>query len=102
MFDTAYAIQLSREEEEQIGEEKEVRKVDQERINRFSRIHSRHKTLEDELKTKQVTAVSVLRKLRQNCSNVFHRKRKRISRRSRLSLNSLTKMTKYRTMREIP
>ncbi|KAK5164464.1 uncharacterized protein LTR77_009670 [Saxophila tyrrhenica] len=44
---------LSREEEEEIGEEKEVRKVDQERINRFSRIHSRQKALEDELKGKQ-------------------------------------------------
>ncbi|KAK4504644.1 hypothetical protein PRZ48_002605 [Zasmidium cellare] len=44
---------LSREEEEQMGEEKEVRREDQEKINRFSRLHSRHKLLEDELKTKQ-------------------------------------------------
>ena len=46
--------QLSREEEEAVGEEKEVRKVDQERINRFSRIHTRHKAFEEELKAKQV------------------------------------------------
>lgn len=46
--------QLSREEEAEIGEEKEVRKVDQERINRFSRLHSREKSLEEELKAKQV------------------------------------------------
>ncbi|KAF2485762.1 Prefoldin subunit-domain-containing protein [Neohortaea acidophila] len=44
---------LSREEEEEIGEEKEVRKEDQDKINRFSRIHSRHKLLEGELKAKQ-------------------------------------------------
>lgn len=47
-------MQLSREEEEQMGEEKEVRREDQEKINRFSRLHSRQKTLEDELKAKQV------------------------------------------------
>ncbi|EME47582.1 hypothetical protein DOTSEDRAFT_69505 [Dothistroma septosporum NZE10] len=44
---------LSREEEEQIGEEKEVRREDQEKINRFSRLHSREQTLEGELKIKQ-------------------------------------------------
>ncbi|CAK3861055.1 Prefoldin subunit 4 [Lecanosticta acicola] len=44
---------LSREEEDEIGEEKEVRREDQEKINRFSRLHSREKTLEDELKTMQ-------------------------------------------------
>lgn len=32
-----------------------MRKVDQERINRFSRIHTKHKALENELKTKQVS-----------------------------------------------
>ena len=37
-----------------MGEEKEVRKEDQDRINRFSRLHSREKLLEDDLKTKQV------------------------------------------------
>lgn len=46
--------QLSKEEEEAMGEEKEVRKEDQDRINRFSRLHSKEKLLEDDLKTKQV------------------------------------------------
>nr|POE86556.1 prefoldin subunit 4 [Quercus suber] len=45
--------QLSREEEASIGEEKEVRREDQEKINRFSRLHSREKGLEQELQTKQ-------------------------------------------------
>lgn len=56
-FPLADRSQLSREEENEIGEEKEVRKVDQERINRFSRIHTKHKALEEELKTKQVCRV---------------------------------------------
>lgn len=47
--------QLSKEEEEAMGEEKEVRKEDQDRINRFSRLHSKEKLLEDDLKTKQVS-----------------------------------------------
>jgi prefoldin subunit 4 len=47
-------FQLSREEEAAIGEEKEVRREDQEQINRFSRLHSREKILEEELKVKQV------------------------------------------------
>lgn len=38
-----------------MGEEKEVRKEDQDRINRFSRLHSKEKLLEDDLKTKQVS-----------------------------------------------
>jgi hypothetical protein len=38
-----------------MGEEKEVRKEDQDRINRFSRLHSREKLVEDDLKTKQVS-----------------------------------------------
>jgi prefoldin subunit 4 len=46
--------QLSREEEEAMGDEKEVRKEDQDRINRFSRLHSKEKLMEEDLKTKQV------------------------------------------------
>nr|OQO06840.1 hypothetical protein B0A51_16668 [Rachicladosporium sp. CCFEE 5018] len=44
---------LSREEEAAQGEEKEVRKEDQDRINRFSRLHNREKALQGELQTKQ-------------------------------------------------
>lgn len=56
--------------------------------------------MEEELKTKQVIAISVPRKLTRLDSNVHDRRRERISRRSQLSLNSLMKMTKYRTMPE--
>ncbi|TKA67745.1 hypothetical protein B0A55_07782 [Friedmanniomyces simplex] len=44
---------LSREEEAQIGEEKEVRREDQEKINRFSRLHSREKGLDEQLKARE-------------------------------------------------
>ncbi|GAB7359875.1 hypothetical protein MBLNU230_g7403t1 [Neophaeotheca triangularis] len=44
---------LSKEEETTGGDEKEVRREDQEKINRFSRLHSRQQYLEDELKVKQ-------------------------------------------------
>ncbi|KAM0690815.1 hypothetical protein Q7P36_009584 [Cladosporium allicinum] len=44
---------LSREEEEAMGDEKEVRKEDQDRINRFSRLHSKEKLVEEDLATKQ-------------------------------------------------
>lgn len=37
-----------------MGDEKEVRKEDQDRINRFSRLHSKEKLVEEDLKTKQV------------------------------------------------
>jgi prefoldin subunit 4 len=49
--------QLTREEEEAMGEEKEVRKEDQDRINRFSRLHSREKLIEEDLKTKQASLI---------------------------------------------
>jgi prefoldin subunit 4 len=39
-----------------MGDEKEVRKEDQDRINRFSRLHSKEKLVEEDLKTKQVNA----------------------------------------------
>ncbi|KAI1084653.1 prefoldin subunit 4 [Whalleya microplaca] len=39
-------------EEEAAGEEVEVRREDQERINKFSRLHQRELNLEEELKTK--------------------------------------------------
>jgi prefoldin subunit 4 len=37
-----------------MGDEKEVRKEDQDRINRFSRLHSKEKLVEEDLATKQV------------------------------------------------
>jgi len=43
---------LSKEEE---GEETEVRREDQDKINRFSTLHQRTKLLDTELKTKQVS-----------------------------------------------
>ena len=48
-------VQLSKEDEAATGkEEVEVRKEDQDKINRFSRLHQRETTLEEQLKAKQV------------------------------------------------
>ncbi|KAL8335362.1 hypothetical protein RB598_009520 [Gaeumannomyces tritici] len=43
---------LSKEEEEAAGDEVEVRREDQDKINRFSRLHQRELTIEEELKAK--------------------------------------------------
>ncbi|QIW96214.1 hypothetical protein AMS68_001732 [Peltaster fructicola] len=44
---------LPREDEVTTSEENEVRKEDQDRINRFSRLHSREKIIQEELKVKE-------------------------------------------------
>ncbi|KAJ0292923.1 hypothetical protein Brms1b_004801 [Colletotrichum noveboracense] len=46
---------LSKADEEAIGDEVEVRREDQDKINKFSRLHSRELGIEDELKNKSVT-----------------------------------------------
>lgn len=52
----AYA-QLSREDEAATGaDEIEVRREDQDKINKFSRLHQRELNLEDDLKAKHVRA----------------------------------------------
>lgn len=47
---------MSKEEEEAAGDEVEVRREDQDKINRFSRLHQRELTMEEELKAKNVGA----------------------------------------------
>ncbi|KAL1962407.1 hypothetical protein VTN77DRAFT_9746 [Rasamsonia byssochlamydoides] len=44
---------LSKEDEASAGEETEVRREDQEKINRFSRLHQREAVLEEQLKAKR-------------------------------------------------
>ncbi|KAK8194389.1 hypothetical protein M8818_007579 [Zalaria obscura] len=44
---------LSREDEAAIGDEIEVRREDQDKINRFSTLHQKEKLLEEELKQKE-------------------------------------------------
>ncbi|KAH8907333.1 Prefoldin, subunit 4 [Coniochaeta sp. PMI_546] len=43
---------LTKEDEKEAGDEIEVRREDQDKINRFSRLHQRELVLEDELKVK--------------------------------------------------
>lgn len=48
-------VQLSKEDEVATGgEETEVRREDQDKINRFSRLHQREISLEEELRSKHV------------------------------------------------
>lgn len=49
--------QLSKEDEE-AGEEVEVRREDQDKINKFSRLHQRELALGEELKLKNVCATT--------------------------------------------
>ena len=51
--------QLTKEEEEAIGEDVEVRREDQDKINRFSRLHRHELAIEEELKAKQVSMLPV-------------------------------------------
>lgn len=51
---TCIVLQLSKEDEEAVGEETEVRREDQDKINKFSRLHQRELKYEEELKVKNV------------------------------------------------
>lgn len=51
------ALQLSKEDEAKAaGDEVEVRREDQDKINKFSRLHQRELGIEEELKTKHVSS----------------------------------------------
>jgi hypothetical protein len=53
-------LKLSKEDEAAVGsDETEVRKEDQERINKFSRLHQREMLLEEELKVKAVSCIDI-------------------------------------------
>ena len=52
---TLINLELSKEDEANVGkDEREVRREDQDKINKFSKLHQRETALEDELKTKAV------------------------------------------------
>jgi hypothetical protein len=46
--------QLTKEDEQAVGDEVEVRREDQDKINKFSRLHQRELKYEEELKAKSV------------------------------------------------
>ena len=53
-------FQLSKEEEAASGaEDTEVRREDQDKINRFSRLHQRQSVLEEELNSKNVAKIFI-------------------------------------------
>ena len=47
-------LQLAKEDEASMGDDMEVRREDQEKINKFSRLHQHSAILEEKLKQKQV------------------------------------------------
>lgn len=49
-----FAAQLTKEDEQAVGDEVEVRREDQDKINKFSRLHQRELKYEEELKLKNV------------------------------------------------
>ena len=53
----ATLYQLTKEDEAAAGDEVEVRREDQDKINKFSRLHQRELKIEEELKVKNVCAV---------------------------------------------
>lgn len=51
---THIRVQLTKEDEQAVGDEVEVRREDQDKINKFSRLHQRELKYEEELKLKSV------------------------------------------------
>jgi hypothetical protein len=47
---------LTKEEEDAVGDEVEVRREDQDKINKFSRLHQHELTIQEELKAKNVSS----------------------------------------------
>jgi hypothetical protein len=47
---------LTKEEEDAMGPEVEVRREDQDKINKFSRLHQHELSIEEDLKTKNVSS----------------------------------------------
>jgi hypothetical protein len=70
-----FAEQLSKEDEEAAGEEIEVRREDQDKINKFSRLHQHELTIEEELTMKNVSAAA-LRRGRPIAKTVCRRRRR--------------------------
>ncbi len=56
------AEQLSKEDEETAGDEIEVRREDQDKINKFSRLHQHELSIEEDLKAKNVSVAPALRR----------------------------------------
>lgn len=54
VFQLTVAAQLTKEEEDAMGDEVEVRREDQDKINKFSRLHQHELSIEEELSTKNV------------------------------------------------
>lgn len=104
---TDHQTQLTKEDEASTGgEEIEVRREDQDKINRFSRLHQREIVLEEELKTMQVCWIIPFRNLypfhQMLICLCLRRRTRKTSKKSLTSSNWPMKMTKSRTSPDIP
>lgn len=59
LFILTLYLQLTKADEESVGDEVEVRREDQDKINKFSRLHQRELIIEEELKNKSVSRISI-------------------------------------------
>jgi hypothetical protein len=64
-------LQLSKEDEATSADDTEVRREDQEKINRFSKLHQRESKLEEQLKAKRVSIDTPNRRIFPNTNNGF-------------------------------
>lgn len=96
-------VQLTKEDEQAVGDEVEVRREDQDKINKFSRLHQRELKYEEELKTKSVRIFlqPSMTWQRGRKTNGLCRKRKRSSTISQWSWSWPTRMTRYRQYKAI-
>ena len=78
-----------------MGDEVEVRREDQDKINKFSRLHQHELSIEEELKTKNVGMRGKFQ-LGQSTANSRRRKRRKNSMISRASWSLPTKTILYR------
>ena len=73
------AAQLTKEEEDAMGDEVEVRREDQDKINKFSRLHQHELSIEEELSTLNVSGPEKRRSLRDHGPDSLSRRKKRRS-----------------------
>lgn len=91
------SAQLTKEDEEAAGDEVEVRKEDQDKINKFSRLHQRELLIEEELSTKNVSHTPTVGPCAQQLTSFpRYRRRRRSTTTSPPSSSSPTKTSPSR------
>lgn len=60
MLTFSFSAQLTKADEATAGDEVEVRREDQDKINKFSRLHQRELNIQEQLKAKTVSTIHPL------------------------------------------